>query len=243
MFLEITERRNLFVHTGGEVSSQYLDNCNKYKLPVSQELKEGSHLSASDKYILSAFDCFYELCVRITQAVARRLYPQCYADADNILNNKNVDLLNTERWNLAENIFEYALDIPEELTSKGETKYYFLINLCIALKFGGKDYLPRLHSVDWTPFHPKYHFAVAVLEDRYDDAEKLMRKQAVIDQFSEMNFKEWPLLREFRKTDQFRNAFQDIFHKDFELEMIQEVGQEMVSQETEKFISEINDLL
>ncbi|MEP6891651.1 MAG: hypothetical protein ABI955_13235, partial [Nitrospirota bacterium] len=232
-FLEVTERRNLFVHTGGSVSSQYIENCQRWKITLDSKIKEGVHLSASDDYIQRAVDCFYEISVRLTQALVRRLFPECFSSADSILNNRTVELLIQERWELAERLFEFAMGIPKELTSKGEMEFYFLINICIARKFGGKPFSERLHSVDWKPFHPKYHLAVAILEDRFDEAERLMRSQAVLDQLSEQHFKEWPLLRDFRRTEAFLNAFRDIFKKDYAKELLEEAQKEMQAQEND----------
>ena len=230
-FLEITERRNLFVHTGGAVSPQYIDNCGKWKIPLDKRVKEGVHLSASDDYIRKTIDCFYELSVRVFQASVRRMFPNCFSDVDQLLNNRTVDLLSEERWGLADLIFTFALGIPTDLISKGEYKYYFLLNRCIARKFSGKDFASDLHSIDWSPFHPKYHFAVAVLEDRFVDAEKLMRSEVVRDEVDEQNFKEWPLLREFRKTDLFLCAYKDFFGKDFNEQLLDDAAKEIEAQQ------------
>ena len=231
-FLEITERRNLFVHTGGTVSPQYLDNCKRWNVPVDKRMKEGIHLPATDKYIQKAIDCFYELSVWVAQASVRRMFSASFEEADSALNNRSVDLLIEERWELAERIFDFALSMPEVLSSKGEVKYYFLLNRCIAKKFSGKALNEDLHSVDWRPFHPKYHFAVAILEDRFDDAERLMRSQAVQDEVTERHFKEWPLLKEFRKTDAFQNAYKDIFGKDYDEELLVEAEREIQAQQS-----------
>jgi hypothetical protein len=202
-FLEITERRNLFVHTGGAISPPYLDNCKRWQIPLPEKVKLGGYLSASDEYIARAVDCFYESSVRLLQASVRRLFPTSYDGLDSHLNNKTVELLTNERWDLAERLFEYAIHIPKDLRGKGEIEYFYLVNLCIALKFAGKNFEERLHAIDWRPFHPKYHFAVAILEDRFEEAEKLMRTSAVQEEVSELHFKDWPLLREFRKTERF----------------------------------------
>ena len=230
-FLEITERRNLFVHTGGRVSLQYLSSCKRWGIPLDEKIKEEVSLLASEEYIRKALDCFYELSARIAQAVARRLFSECFEYADKELNNRTVELLTEERWELAERIFEYARSIPEDLTSKSEMKYYFLINLCIARKFSGKPIKEFLHSVDWTPFHPKYHLAVAVLEERFDEAERLMRNQAVQDEVTEAHFKEWPLLRDFRKTEAFLNAYSDIYKKDFNQEFLEDAEKKIKEQQ------------
>jgi len=230
-FLEITERRNLFVHTAGCVSPQYLENCSKWKIPLEKGVKENVYLSAGDDYIQKTMDCFYELSVHIAQASVRRMFPDCFAEADRVLNNKSVDLLIEERWELAERLFSFALSIPEDMTSRGELKYYFLLNRCIAKKFSGKEFKDELHSVDWSPFHPKYHFAVAVLEGRFEDAEKLMKSQAVREELTEEDFKEWPLLKEFRKTDRFLHAYKAIYEKDFNEELLLDAELEIQAQQ------------
>lgn len=237
-FLEITERRNLFVHTGGYVSAQYLENCRKWDITLDERIKDGIRLSASDKYIQNAIDCFYEISLRVAQATVRRLFPDSFEDADTALNNPGVDLLSEKRWILAERIYEFALNIPEDLTSGSEIKLYYLINKCIALKNQGKDINETLHSVNWKPFHPKYLFAVAILEERYEEAEELMRSPAVLDQVKEQHFMQWPLLRDFRKRDEFLRAFSDIFGKDYDDELIEEAERKIKSQQEDEIVND-----
>lgn len=215
-FIEVTERRNLFVHTGGQISTAYLSNCKKHGVTLDSKLKENMTLRASDEYISDAADCFYELSVRISQAACRRLFPDSFESADRRLNNDGVELMQAGRWNLALRIFEFALSIPTELKSRGDIPYYFLINLCIAQKFSGADFRKRLYTVDWEPFHPKYHFALAVLEDNFSKATTLLRSEAVKHEVTEKNLREWPLLREFRKTQDFREIFKERFGKDYD---------------------------
>jgi hypothetical protein len=73
-FIEITERRNLFVHTGGRVSPVYLVNCKKHGVPLDPTIKEDVILGASEDYNAKGVDCFYEMAVRISQAISRRLF-------------------------------------------------------------------------------------------------------------------------------------------------------------------------
>lgn len=148
------------------------------------------------------------------------------------MNNTGAELLIQEKWDLAERIFEYALGIPENLVSTDGIRFYYLVNLCIALKFGGKEYSKRLHSVDWSPFHPKFHLAVAVLEDRFDDAVELMKNQAVLAEITEAFFKDWPLFREFRNTERFQQAFEDIFHKELSKELLVDAEKELEAEQS-----------
>ena len=231
-FLELTERRNLFVHNGGCVNNTYINNSKKYGFKLYSECKEGDYLAASDDYIGESLDCLYELTERIAQASARRLFPECLEEADGSLNNRTVDLMSDERWSLAERIFEFTLGIPEQFRSGAEFRYYSLINLCVALKFSGKEFSERLREVDWNPMHPKYHFAIAVLEDRFDDAADLMKSEAVLNEVPKENFIDWPLLRSFRETPQFIKAFDEIFSSDDKEKLMQE-ARELIDAEQE----------
>lgn len=226
-FLEMTERRNLFVHNGGCVNQIYIGNAKKYGFPLNPKYKNGTSLTVDDGYIDRAIDCLYELTVRIAQAAARRLFPECAEEADKSLNNQTVDLMSDERWALAERIFAYALGIPDHLRSGSEYKYYSLLNLCIALKFSGKDFADALKSVDWEPMHPKYHFAVAVLEDRYDEAAELMKSEAVLKAIPKENFLNWPLLKAFRETPQFTQAFDELFSADDKEKLLEEAREQI----------------
>src|SRR5690606_26781443 len=55
-FVELTERRNLFVHTHGVVSSQYLSVCSQHKCAVDG-LAVGARLDASKDYLIDAYKC------------------------------------------------------------------------------------------------------------------------------------------------------------------------------------------
>ncbi|HBD94905.1 MAG: hypothetical protein A2015_07565 [Spirochaetes bacterium GWF1_31_7] len=230
-FLEITERRNIFVHTGGKVSSIYIENCKKWGIKINEDCKEGSYLNASDKYITETFDCFFELSIRLCQAFIRRTFPESFNESDEILNSIGYDLLCEERFQLADKIFDYALSIPSSLASGGEVKYYFLLNKCIALKNTGKDFSTILNSIDWSPFHPKFQFAVSILNDQFEKSKELMEQEAVYKEIDELSFIEWPLLKSFRKTDLFKDVFKKIYKKDFSDAIIEEVKYEITEQE------------
>src|SRR5271165_3113111 len=52
--IELTERRNLFVHANARVSSQYLKVCKQNKVHLEADCRLGSQLSASSKYFQAA---------------------------------------------------------------------------------------------------------------------------------------------------------------------------------------------
>lgn len=229
-FLEITERRNLFVHNAGKVNSIYRENAERFGFAGTEDRV----LSATDAYVSEAIDVFYEISVRIAQGAARRLFPECRTDADYALINRSAELLKDERWDLAERILQYALGIPEKLRADPELKYYATINLCIALKFSDQDMSNVLGTIDWTPFHPKYHFAVAILEDRFSDAAELMRTEAVRNKVDQDDLLNWPLLREFRKSREFQDAFSELYGKQVADKLLEQARDEIKGQQSEE---------
>lgn len=61
VFIELTERRNLFVHCDGKVSSQYIKVCSENKSSIPENLNIGDQLSVSPQYFEEAYKCIYEI--------------------------------------------------------------------------------------------------------------------------------------------------------------------------------------
>ena len=106
-----------------------------------------------------------------------------------------------------------------------------MLNKCIALKWSGGDYKSLLASQDWEAFHPKYHLAIQVLNDDFAKASETMKSQDVVEAVEESGFKDWPLFRDFRKTDLFKDSFKEIFKKDFDEEILSDAEKELKAQQ------------
>ncbi|WP_076421201.1 hypothetical protein [Colwellia sp. UCD-KL20] len=136
-FLEVAERRNLFVHTGGTVSGQYIDKCKSFGCNVSNSL--GEKLGSDIEYFNSAFLVYFEIGLRIGQGSYRRIFANEMEIADRALNNLAVKFMNLGEYSLAEVITEFDLAIPEKLRSSGsEFLYFSKINRAVSQKFQGK---------------------------------------------------------------------------------------------------------
>lgn len=218
-FLETAERRNLFAHTGGRISQQYLERCKKYGIRHPEEVRRGTLIEISDDCFSNAFDLFFEAGLRVSQAAYRRMFPDHLRSADRSLNHLAIRFLDLGEWELAELISDFFVAVPEQLRSEDVEFYYFgLINRAIAQKAGGKQFEPGLAGVPWDAFHPKYKLALHVLRDEFDEAAKLCSNQAVIEAVTEDGFREWPLFRKFRETVQFADAYKETFGRDFRIE-------------------------
>jgi hypothetical protein len=222
-FIELVERRHLFAHTGGRVNDQYVQTCEENKVTI--EVKEGEYLGVSEAYFEEIYRCLFEVGVRIGQAAFRRLYPDKLGIADRSLNQIGYGLLRSEQWELAEIVFDFALNIPRKLIS-GDIYYrMYLINKCIALRQLGKqkETVDLLESMDWSAAHPKFVLAVHTLKEEYDQAEEIMSSMNG-DEPSEYDFLTWPLFKDFRKTEFFKRAFKKVYGKEYEIEVVKEMA-------------------
>ena len=214
-FLEVAERRNLFVHTGGLVSSQYLERCRGFKCSVA-ELTEGHRLEVSEEYFEKAFSIFFEIGLRIGQAAFRRLFPGEAAKADSALNKLAIKFLNNGDNELAEVITTYDLNIPAGLRSGDcENEYYARINRAIAQKRQGKDFEVGLKGVPWQAFHSKYKLCLHVLRDEFEQAASMMASDDIIDEVGIEGFRTWPVFKDFRSSSEFRVAYMNVFNQEY----------------------------
>ncbi len=87
------------------------------------------------------------------------------------------------------------------------------MNLAIALKGQGKDKecLDLLSRTDFSALALKFKLSNSVLIEDYDSAKETMIRIGKSGDISDSNYREWPLFRWFRKTDQFKQAYQEVF--------------------------------
>ncbi|MDZ4184149.1 MAG: hypothetical protein U1D97_04110, partial [Desulfuromonadales bacterium] len=102
--------------------------------------------------------------------------------------------------------------------SSDEIRRYIIINKVIAYKYGGKDEeaLTILNQEDWSSCADKYLLAVSVLKNEFNKAVQIMKR--IGDSDKSINiwaYREWPLFKEFRKTNEFIEAYKEIFKEEF----------------------------
>lgn len=217
-FIEITERRNLYAHTGGCVNRHYLRVCKDHGIKLESKIKETSYLPVTEEYFESAYQCIFELGVRIGQSVLRRIFPDKLKEADrSLISYIGVPLEENKQWELARIIFDFALTMPQKLISDDEFYKVFIINSCICLKQIGQKRKMRqlLESIDWSSANQKFLLAIHVLKNKYSEAEALMSTMNGKKPIDEHSFRTWPLFLQFRETENFARAFKKIYKKDY----------------------------
>jgi hypothetical protein len=218
-FIEVTERRNLFVHTNGRVSRQYLKNCVEHKVDFERELKIDDFLSASPYYINKAANAIFEMGVKLGHVIWRKLLPDELSKSDTHLNNLCYDLMFYGDTKLAKKVLNFG---SEGIKKHGnqDTKLTMCINYALVhyLESDFKGCEKVLDKYDWSATKDKFQLAVSVLKKEYDQATKSMKRiGATNDEVNQISYMEWPLFDDFRKETKFQEAYKEIFEQEFQI--------------------------
>lgn len=215
-FVEVTERRNLFVHTGGVVSSQYLTVCAKHGVPLDPDVKVGQQLDVSPEYFASAYRCIIEIAVKLAQVLWRKISPDALEDADRSLIETTYDLLVLGQYDLAAILLQFTCTTLKRFSSD-ENRRIFIINLAQAHKWMGQatECKQALDREDWSSASDKFALGVAALKDDFDRACAIMKRIGPDGQVREADYKSWPLFQEFRKSAEFARTYQEVFGQPF----------------------------
>src|SRR5262249_24232637 len=216
VFIELTERRNLFAHCGGHVSNQYITVCKQHGIATDRLPDVGTRLSVDRKYVSRAYACLFEMAVKLTHVLWRKLLPNELKQADRSLNNIIFELIVTEQYSLAITMGKFGTEILKK-HSNDEIRLFMKLNLAQAYKWNVSDEKCRevVSKEDWSSRGNHIRLAVALLNDDYQEAVKFMKRIGRSDEVEEHDYKDWPIFRDFRRRPEFLEAFQEIYGKPF----------------------------
>lgn len=218
-FIEITERRNLFVHSNGNITNQYIENCNeKYLVNEKGKLQLGAKLEASKEYIKSTYQLLVEIGVILTQLVWRKIGGKdSLEDADSALINIIYDFLKEKEYDIALSLSNFATS-PKHKSATNENTIIKRINKALAYYLKGDicNSNKIIDSHDWSALDKKYQLAIHVLKGEKDKVVELMQ---YIGNNSEMktSYREWPIFRPLRNDKDFKDTFEKIFDEPLEI--------------------------
>jgi hypothetical protein len=212
-FIELTERRNLFVHTHGVVSSQYISVCKSHGCEVSCVV--GDTLEADREYLVNSYKCLFEIGTKLYQVLWRKLCPKEIEYADIALNTLVYDLILEEKYDISRRLLEFAVNV---LPRHADDSYrrMFVVNLAQVYKFSGleKDSIDLLSKDDWSACNDRYAICVNVLKDEFDSAAIIMERIGASGLILEKDYLNWPIFKIFRESSQFKLAFKKVFGHD-----------------------------
>ena len=213
-FIEITERRNLFVHTNGVVSRQYLNICRENKVKDSSKIKVGDTLSVTPEYIQNCYNVLFEVGVKLGIVVWRKL-KKGDEEADCYLNTICYNLLKQERYELAKIMLNFATETLKNIATD-EIRRMLIINKALAYYLAGDKQTCNsiISKEDWSACAVKFQLAIAVLKEDYKlAASKMETEKSDIDKIA---YREWPLFKNFRNSEEFKSEYQKLFGHGFD---------------------------
>lgn len=219
-FVECGQRRNLVTHCGGIVSEQYLEICKREGVALDKELAIGSQLRLGGKYFLPACALMMEVGLKLGQTLWRKVFPEELEEADKHLQAVIYDALQDELWQRAKTFAEFATS--QKRMGSDVDKKIALVNLAIALKFGGDPTAAAtlLSSVDWSAASNDFKLAERVLMDEFGEAATIVRRIGKAgDILTEEAYHVWPLFREFRSRAEFLEAYEEVYGRPFIVEL------------------------
>ena len=232
-FIEVTERRNLFVHTDGKVSTQYLTNCRDQGVKLDSGVKVGSKLLVEQKYFETALDCVLEIGVKLAHVVWRKLQPDDRELADKALNGVAYELICNEEYAHAIEIHRFGTEVIKTHSTEG-ILLFMRLNKAQAHKWGCEEERCSeiINSIDWTAKDSPLKLARSVLLDDFGQAADVMRAIGNANpDVGKTEYSEWPIFKEFRKSTEFVEAYHEVFDEDFKY--IEKDGSKLADESTE----------
>ncbi len=216
-FIEVTQRRNLFVHSDGIVSQQYLDVCREHGVDIGN-VAIGDRLHLNADYFSTSYKCLFEIGVKLAHVVWRKHAPDERKKADEELNCVCYELLQIERYDLAHTLLLFATRTLKTYSSELNRRM-FVINLAIASKFGeikgSENYLKK---EDWSDCGIQFKLALAVLNEDFSEACEIMQEIGPKgENVKRVAYDIWPLFKEFRNHEKFHTTYKEIYGDDFKV--------------------------
>ena len=215
-FIELTERRNLFVHADGVISSNYLANCKKNGVSLDNTLKEGGQLFVSPQYFDESASCLLALGVKLAHVLWRKLLKEERKAADESLIETTYWLIDKEDYSSAIPILDFACNTIKNY-SNNWIQSAFILNHAQAHKWAGNPTkcMEILDSYDWVALEDRLKLGNAALREDWTSCRAIMIQIGSNGIIKKHDYEVWPIFKEFRKTSEFLTAYQEIFSEPF----------------------------
>lgn len=219
-FVEITQRRNLFVHADGIVSDQYIAVCQTYNA-LDENIKAGAKLDVSHEYFNRAYHVLYRLGIMLTFTMLNILFKKGDEDVKVEIDEKLIEyiyyMIYAEEYANAIIISNFALG--RSFKHNHINRVYYTLNLAQSHKWLGNDIECKkaLKQIDWTAcLHelllPK-HVLMGDYQSAYICMERIGNANRII---SPSAYREWPIFKEFREEEKFKQTYEKIFGEPFD---------------------------
>jgi hypothetical protein len=215
-FIEITERRNLFVHCDGRVSSQYIKVCQENGCNLNG-ISINERLSVPVKYFSNAYNCLFEIAVKLTHTIWRKLLINDLKKADSNLNDICFDLINAGKFKLADILLDFACS--QKKFFNDAHKNVFIVNKSLSQYLQGNKEKAKeiIETKDWSASSDDFKLAHLILIEDYDNCYTLMKKIGDKGEVSKEYYMSWPIFNQIRIESKFKETFKEIFNEEYNI--------------------------
>lgn len=213
-FIELTQRRHLFVHNGGIISDLYLSNCSEAGVNISG-LKSGDMITVTSSYLLDAFNFFYDIGVKIGVLFWEKQLGQNIDDAASYLLGIAYNLIDNKKYEMAIDVLSFLLNDSNKNCDSG-IKSYLILNLAQAHKWKGdeKSCLEVLNRNSLLEDDPIIKIANFCLRNDFEKAAGCIPLLLNNKHFP-ANYNDWPIFQEFIKTPEFLKSCKSTYGSEF----------------------------
>jgi hypothetical protein len=157
-----------------------------------------------------------EVGVLLGHQVWRRVLKTDIGASDDQLGDITFMLIRRGKYKAASRMLEFILkDMPKPATEK--TRLIHIINLSNAYRLMGQKEksFAVLQREDWSAKSYEYQLGHAVLKQEFERAAELMIKIGKASYPGKQHYRDWPLFTEFRESQEFLTAFEQVFGEKF----------------------------
>jgi hypothetical protein len=209
-FIEVCERRNLLTHTDGVVSSNYIKVCTNHG--YNSSVNCGDKLVVDNSYFNKAVSIIFEMGMKLTQVVWRKLIPSELPAASGELNDIIYRLVVKRKYKSAVTMSEFGLNVMKKHGSDA-IKKMMIVNYANALKLSGKkdQFEKVLDAEDWSSATDAYKICVYAVKNDVDSVIGMLKSVVDTKLISIGDIREWPVFHDIRTDMKFIEAFERIF--------------------------------
>lgn len=216
-FIEITQRRNLFVHSDGIASQQYISICKEHGNDC-EGINAGQKLKVDSAYFNHSADRLIEIGCKLGQIIWRKVCPEERIRSNDSLVEITYNLIKRGRFRAASLILEFFIANRGKLIHDDTCEYIVIINAAQAYKwFGNNNRCQELLDMeDWHSKSDNFLLAALVLKEKYSEAAEVMRRIGPERHgINKGAYMDWPLFKEFRKTQEFQNVYKELYSEEY----------------------------
>ena len=214
VFVELGQRRNLLTHNDGQVSHQYLSVCEREGFQFNEKPAVKQRLTVDPEYLAKAMLILSKVAFMLAHTLWRKVLPDERESADNAFNDTLFTLLLRREWRQAAEFGEFGMSPQLCRKSNDLLRRIRIVNTAIALTNmkRTKEAIRILDGEDWSAAIREFRLANAVLRGEYKTAAQLMKEIGKRgEHLTQMSYHDWPLFNDFRDSEHFQSAYEDIY--------------------------------